>query len=100
MQFRPIEFTPTSSNFAGKKISGVGIELTNRENFSAMRLGTELGVALGTLYPGKINWAVNRRLIGSERVIEAFMANRDASRPAEEGLAEFLALREKYLLYH
>ena len=46
VRFHPVEFTPASSNFSGKKIPGIGIELTDRERFSAAKLGTELALAL------------------------------------------------------
>ena len=55
VRFQPGEFTPTSSNFNGKTVQGIGIELTDREAFSATRLGIELALALSKLYPGKIN---------------------------------------------
>ena len=49
--FRPVKFTPRSSSFSGKEIQGIGLELTDRDAFSAARLGTELAVALGTSTP-------------------------------------------------
>ena len=72
VRFRPVEFTPTSSNLSGKKIQGIGMELTDRELFSASRLGIEVALALRGLYPGKINWEVDQRLIGSKAVVAAF----------------------------
>ncbi len=99
IKFRPAEFTPTSSNLSGKRLQGVGLELTDRESFSATRLGIELAGALGKLYPGKIDWTVNRKLIGSSGVVKALSAGQDASQPANTGVTEFLAIRSKYLIY-
>ena len=91
--------TPAASNFAGKTIEGVGFVVTNRDIFSASRFGLELAAALEHLYPGKIAFDVNRDLIGSSAVIAALKAHLDATRAAEAGLAEFEAVRQKYLLY-
>jgi len=102
VRFRTAEFTPTSSNFSGKKIQGIGIELTDREVFSATRLGMELAVALGKLYPGRIAWETDRRLIGSEAVVAALAGATGVNEvidTAEAGVSRFAALREKYLLY-
>jgi uncharacterized protein YbbC (DUF1343 family)/CubicO group peptidase (beta-lactamase class C family) len=99
VRFRPVEFTPASSNLSGRKIQGVGIELTGRETFSAARLGVELAAAIATLYPGKINWAVNLRLIGSQAVVKALSAGQDALAATQTGIPEFLDVRRKYLLY-
>ena len=103
VKFGPVEFTPTSSNLSGKKVQGIGMELTDRELFSATRLGIELAMALRKLYPGKIDWEVNRRLIGSQAVVAAFTAGSETVNQtldtAEAGVSQFVALRQKYLLY-
>jgi uncharacterized protein YbbC (DUF1343 family) len=102
VRFRAVEFTPASSNLSGKKAHGIGIELTDRNLFSATRLGVELGLALGRLYPGKMDWEVNRRLIGSQSIVAAFAAQNsdgNALGSANTGISDFLALRRQYLLY-
>ncbi len=110
VRFHSVEFTPSSSNFSGKKIRGIGIEITDREAFSAARLGIELATALGKLYPGKINWELSKRLIGSQAVLSALesqnivsgqnsVARNEALNAANIGIARFSALRAKYLLY-
>ena len=96
VRFRPVEFTPASSNFSGKKIQGIGIELTDRENFSATKLGAELALGLAKLYPGRMNWDLNRRLIGSGLVVAAFASgssfHRRINRRLRSGVAQFLEL--------
>ncbi len=103
VRFRPVEFTPTSSNFSGKKIQGIGIELSDRGLFSATRLGIELALALRKLYPGKMDWEVDQRLIGSKAVVAAFTGGSgtvdQALATADAGISRFMALRQKYLLY-
>lgn len=99
VRFHPVEFTPVSSNLSGKKLRGIGIELEDREAYSAARLGLELAEALGRLYPGKIDWETDRRLIGSRAVIRSLAAGEAPLEAAGAGLPAFLALRGKYLLY-
>jgi uncharacterized protein YbbC (DUF1343 family)/CubicO group peptidase (beta-lactamase class C family) len=96
---KPVTFTPTTSHFAGKSIEGVGFAVSDRDAFSSTRLGLELAMALGKLYPGKMDWDVNKTLIGSGAVIRELKSGGDAVRAAEEGVAAFEKLRGKYLLY-
>jgi uncharacterized protein YbbC (DUF1343 family) len=97
-----VRFTPSSSNLAGKEIEGVRFVVTDREVFSALRLGLELSAALEKLYPGKIDWNGSRRLIGSAKTIEGIRTGTDP-RSLEERLMEdvrpFLEKRRRHLLY-
>ncbi|MEO8029004.1 MAG: exo-beta-N-acetylmuramidase NamZ domain-containing protein, partial [Bryobacteraceae bacterium] len=98
----PTRFTPTASNFAGKTIEGVRFILTDREIFDSVRLGCEMAYALGKLYPGKIDWKVNRHLIANKALLEAFAANEDARTLADRLHQEaeaFGVRRTKFLLY-
>ena len=98
----PIRFSPSSSHFSGVVIDGVRFLVTDRNLVSSSRVGLEVAVAIQSLYPGKINWKTNARLIGSRTTLEALQAREDpttiqASQAAQ--LDEFLVNREKYLLY-
>ncbi len=102
VRFHPVRFTPASSNFQGKLIQGIGFELTDRDQFSATTLGTELALALGKLYPGRIKWDASLRLIGNRPTMAAFAASAseaDTMAAAQSGVAAFQQLRAKYLLY-
>jgi uncharacterized protein YbbC (DUF1343 family)/CubicO group peptidase (beta-lactamase class C family) len=95
-------FTPTESNFKGKRIDGVCFVVTNRENFDSTRLGLELAAAVQSLYPGKIDLALSKRLIGSDDVIRRLTAGEDPrviQGSFQEALATFAQTREKYLIY-
>jgi uncharacterized protein YbbC (DUF1343 family) len=98
----PTRFQPAASNFQGKTIEGVRFVVTDRDSFDSTRFGLELGSALEKLYPGKIDWAVDRFLIGDQSVIDAEKKGIDP-RTIEEtmraGIEEFVRRREKYLLY-
>ncbi|MCS6952836.1 MAG: DUF1343 domain-containing protein [Bryobacterales bacterium] len=98
----PTRFRPTSSRFAGQLIEGIRFIVTDREAFSAARLGIELASALQKLYPGRLELDVNRNLIGNMTTLSQIAAGQDARLIHDgtaAGLAEFLKLREKYLLY-
>ena len=98
----PTRFRPTSSNFALKTIDGVRFLITNRDEIDSTRLGLEIAYAIEKLYPGKIPWDANRALIGNHEVLAA-AKNADDPRITVEkirdSVAEFVKLREKYLLY-
>ena len=95
-------FRPASSNFAGKEIEGVRFVLTDREAFNSVRLGMELGAALEKLYPGKVPWESNLRLIGSRALAEALRSGQDPRALVEKlepDLRRFLERRARHLLY-
>ncbi len=98
----PIRFRPASGNFAKVSVEGVRWVVTGRESFNSVRLGLEVAAALQKLYPGKISFAENRKLIGSETVVHALETGEDPrtiEQKLEEPLRNFLQMREKYLLY-
>jgi uncharacterized protein YbbC (DUF1343 family) len=95
-------FTPTDSNFKGKRIEGVRFEILNRDLLDATRLGIEIAGALQSLYPGKIDFRVNAKLIGSDEAIRRIAAGDDPRAIVDsfnDRTAEFVNLRSKYLLY-
>jgi len=62
----------------------------------------EIGAALQKLYPGKMDFEANKKLIGSAKVVRALAAGddpRDVQQKMADGVAAFVKLREKYLLY-
>jgi uncharacterized protein YbbC (DUF1343 family)/CubicO group peptidase (beta-lactamase class C family) len=98
----PASFTPADSNFKGVRIQGVRFEITNRELLDAVRVGLEVAAAIQKLYPGKIDWAVDKRLIGSGEAIRRLQAGEDPRsirQAIEDAGAEFLKLRDRYLIY-
>lgn len=94
------EFTPASSHLSGKKLGGVRFSLTNRDIFSASMLGLEVAYALATLYPGKIDFDADDKLIGNGAAIDALKQSRIPLAEADRGVPEFRTIREKYLIYH
>jgi uncharacterized protein YbbC (DUF1343 family)/CubicO group peptidase (beta-lactamase class C family) len=102
VRFYPTRFRPDSSAVAGIPVEGVRLIVTDREAFSSQRLGLEIAAALERFYPGKISLNANRRLIGSQEVIDALVAGgdpRQIQQLGEEKLSYFLKLRARCLLY-
>jgi uncharacterized protein YbbC (DUF1343 family) len=102
VRFYPTRFTPSASNFAGKQIEGVRLMITDRELYSALRLGLEIGAALEKLYPGKIDWNGSMRLIGSRQAVEGIRSGMDPRSLEEQLNLEVKAFAEKrkaYLIY-
>jgi uncharacterized protein YbbC (DUF1343 family) len=98
----PIRFRPVSGNLAKISVEGVRWVVTSRESFDSVRLGLEVAAAMQSLYPGKISFDVNRKLIGSEATLQALKAGEDPRaivQKLEDPLRDFLRIREKYLLY-
>jgi len=93
---------PTASHFAGKTIGGVRFVVTDRDNLNSERLGLELASALNTLYPGKLDFPINKGLIGSMEVIKQLQQKvdqREIMLNTASPVQQFEAVREKYLLY-
>jgi uncharacterized protein YbbC (DUF1343 family) len=83
-------------------VEGVRFVIVNREALDATRLGLEVAAAIAKLYPGKIDFSLNKRLIGSDEVIGKLQAGDDArniQQGFQEAVAAFVKLREQYLLY-
>ena len=98
----PTTFTPADSNFKGVRIEGVRFEITNRDVFDSTRLGLEIAVAIEKLYPGKLDYALGKRLIGSDDAIRRIQAGEDPrtiQASWQDALSAFLKVRAKYLIY-
>jgi len=102
VRFVPIIFTPSASNFAGERCEGVNLIVLGRNTLDSPELGIELASALRKLYPNDFKLERMADLLVNQAVFEAIKAGEDPRRIAEdwqERLAEFVRLREKYLIY-
>ncbi|MCW5963890.1 MAG: DUF1343 domain-containing protein [Bryobacterales bacterium] len=102
VRFYPVTFVPTDSRFKGERIEGVRILVQQRELVRATELGAELAVALQTLYPGKIDYKRNEKLIGHSATVTAFQANQDPRSIVNswnDEVEAFLARRKPFLIY-
>jgi uncharacterized protein YbbC (DUF1343 family)/CubicO group peptidase (beta-lactamase class C family) len=98
----PTAFTPTESNFKGTHIEGVRFQIVNREALDAARLGMELIAAIEKLYPGKVDFSLSKRIIGSDDMIARLKAGEDPRNLQtlmQDDVESFIAKRAKYLMY-
>ena len=81
---------------------GIRFVITNRDVFDSTRLGLEVAGALHALYPGKLDFAADRKLIGSDDVVRRLEAGEDPraiQQSYQDQLAAFIQKRQPYLLY-
>lgn len=102
VSFSAIEFSPTERQYKGEACGGVYIQITDRAAFDPIRMG--LGLALSLRKDYKDEWKPERMptLLTSQPTYQAIL---DLKSPDQiealwaQGLAEFEAVREKYLIY-
>ena len=102
VRFVPVEFTPASSEYAGRKCGGVNVIVTDRNGLDASEMGLEVASALMTLYPRDYKSAGLDRLIVIKTTVAGLDMGVDPRRIAEgwhEQLERFETMRAKYLLY-
>ena len=83
-------------------VEGVRLVIVNRELLDSTRLGLEVAAAIAKLYPGRMDFSLNKLLIGSAEAIRQLQAG-DDPRTIQQGfqdaVAAFVKMREPYLLY-
>ena len=102
VRFEPEKFTPESGLYKGQHCDGVRAALTDRDALQPMRMGIELALALGKLYPGKFAPAKMIELVGNSATIKQLAAEEDAAAIVaswNHDLDIFRKMRAKYLLY-
>ncbi len=98
----PVRFTPEGNHYARISIAGIRFSIENRDVLDSGRLGVEIACGLQKLFPGRISFQANQRLIGSSAAVQAFQEGRTPEEilaPEQARLEAFLAIRQKYLLY-
>jgi uncharacterized protein YbbC (DUF1343 family) len=102
VRFVPLSFTPSASIYSGQKCEGVNIVLTDRDGLDAPELGIELASALWKLYPADFKLDRIMTLLANQAAYDGLVAGQDPRRIAQdwqEGLDQFLHVRQKYLIY-
>jgi uncharacterized protein YbbC (DUF1343 family) len=83
-------------------VEGVRFVIVNRELLDSTRLGLEVAAAIQKLYPGKIDFSLDKLLIGSAEAVRQLQAG-DDPRTIQQGfqdaVAAFVRMRQPYLLY-
>lgn len=113
VNFRPLHFQPTFHKFAGEICGGVQIHVTSRDQFKPVATGVGVTSAIKRLYPESFRWKqppyeyVYDRLpfdviTGTSSLreqIESGMPVSEIEASWQEGVLDFVARRESYLLY-
>ncbi len=102
VRFSAVDFVPTADRYAGQRCHGVSVEITNRAQLDSARLGLELATALHRLYPKQFDLDATTSMFGSPAIIRAIGTGADPSHIARQWqptLQDFMAIRDKYLLY-
>ena len=111
--FRPMHFQPTFQKFSGEICGGIQIHVTNRDQFKPVATGVGVTSAIKRLYPESFRWKqppyeyVYDRLpfdvitgtSGLREQIESGVSVAEIEASWQEGISDFLARRESYLLY-
>lgn len=100
--FIPSDFTPDANRYKNQLCHGVRVILTDRHPLDSPSLGIELASALYRLYPSEFRIQETIGMIGANWVVQDIAGDRDPKLIAsqwQDGLKEFAAMRNKYLLY-
>lgn len=102
VRFVPIRFTPRERQFAGKECGGVQITITDRDRFDPLDLGIAMAAVLHELYPKVWEPAGFLKMLADHAAYDALLAGKsdaEIRRLWEKELAEFVLIRNRYLLY-
>ncbi|AMV39897.1 exo-beta-N-acetylmuramidase NamZ domain-containing protein [Planctomyces sp. SH-PL62] len=102
VSFTPLEFSPTERQYKGETCGGVQIQITDRAAFDPIKLGLALALTLRRDY--KDDWKPERMptLLCDEATYQAILdlKSRDQIEALwTQELADFGAVRERYLIY-
>jgi uncharacterized protein YbbC (DUF1343 family) len=100
--FAPLQFTPDASKFEAELCHGIGIRITDREQFDPLRSGLEIAAQLQRMYPQQ--WEIDSyiRLLGNDAVLQAIRSGSpyaDILAVYEPALEAFKQRRKQYLIY-
>jgi uncharacterized protein YbbC (DUF1343 family) len=102
VRFAPVDFTPTSSRFAGERCRGIRVTVTDRDALRPVTLGLEIATALRDLHAA--DWQHDRfgELLASAAAVTRFERGDSAAQVVSgwaAGQMEFERLRARFLLY-
>jgi len=100
--FIPSDFTPDANRYQNHLCHGIRILLTDRHALDSPLLGIEVASALYRLYPAEFHIQEILGMVGTRRVLQDLTDGRDPKMISSQWqgeIEEFVALRNKYLLY-
>ena len=102
LAFAPIDFTPDAGPYRGRPCHGVQIQVRDRERLDGPLLGALLIRTLYQRWPADFRIERTQALVGSRATLEELrsgVAIETVAAHWQGALADFLARRERYLLY-
>lgn len=102
VRFVPIHFTPDASKYSGKACGGVNIMVTDLDQLEPVRVGLAIASSLRKFYPDDWDTKNLNRLLGNDEVYQSITSGDDAMTTwmkSLQGVSEFRATREQYLMY-
>jgi uncharacterized protein YbbC (DUF1343 family) len=102
VRFEALKFTPDAGVHRGKLCQGIRVILVDRNILQSMRMGIEIALALGKLYPGKFETPKMIDLVGNAATIKQIVDGVDSAAIVaswNKDLEAFRNIRGKYLLY-
>ena len=100
--FIPADFTPDANRYQNQLCHGIRILLTDRHALDSPLLGIEIASALNRLYPAEFRIQAILGMVGSRGVLQAITDGQDPkiiSSQWQDGIKQFSALRNRYLIY-
>jgi len=104
--FIPISISGVASNpkYVNKQCSGIHVCVSNRDQYRAYITGIHIVNLLSQLYSDSLIWREEHfnRLCGSAKILQTIENHSDIDSLVlswQDGLAHFLNIREKYLIY-
>jgi uncharacterized protein YbbC (DUF1343 family) len=100
--FAAASFTPTDGLYKGEACVGVKLTISDRNAFDSIRTGLEIADALHRRYPERFEVIKLMDLLASQTTLDALIAYQAPASIIvswDGELAQFRALRAKYLIY-
>ncbi|MEW5978278.1 MAG: DUF1343 domain-containing protein [Acidobacteriota bacterium] len=103
-EFRAVQFTPTSSKFAGQLCQGIQVQVADRSVFSPVMTALEILAEVRRRYPSQFVWNARHfdRLAGTDTVRSALDRGTSAAKLVDSWNGELNAFRkqiDRFLLY-
>ncbi len=100
LEFSPCSFTPTFSDYEGKKCNGIQIGIINKDNVNMSEAGLQLIRAVREIYPDKIEFSEHLvNLAGTKKILEPNFNPHKYINSQKKELERFKNSVKKYLLY-
>lgn len=102
LAFAPVEFAPSSREFAGETCRGCAIRLLDREAYRPVEAGMAIARAIEDLWPGKLKLEAMGGLLGDRQAVEMLAGGAEAEDISFRWighLAAYLDRRSRYLIY-